>query len=67
MSGSEGEEKKHKKRMNPAYEKNFQFYKNKFATKHSDIKELLRGYAKMNELSSANDIESARLSYSGNS
>jgi hypothetical protein len=51
MSGSEGEEKKHKKRMNPAYEKNFQFYKNKFATKHSDIKELLRSYAKMNELS----------------
>lgn len=65
MSGSEKEEKKRGKRMVPAQEKNFQFYKNKFAKKHSDIKELLRGYAKMD--SQSDDIESARLSYNSSS
>lgn len=63
---SSEEEKKSKKKPGLQFEKNFQFFKTKFAKKHTEIKELLRNYSKMEEMGSG-DLEQQRLSHSSSS
>ena len=76
MSQSDsGEEFKQKKKNSAQFEKNFQFYKIKFARKHTEIKELLINYTHMEQFikktesqkQNINDLESASSTQSNNS